>query len=478
MKTLIQNGTIVTAGETFEGDILIDGEIIAAIGRDLPRDGAEVIDARGKHVLPGGIDVHVHLALPFGGTVSSDDFYTGHRAAAFGGTTTAIDFAMQAVGGTLSQALDTWHAKSDDKACIDFGYHAGITDLTDHVMEEIAELPRHGVASIKLFMAYKGVFQVDDATLFRAMERARDVGLLTMVHAENGDAIDILVRQAIEAGNLEPRYHALTRPAELEGEATGRAVAMAEVLDAPLYIVHLTNEHSLVRVQEARMRGSRVHAETCVQYLFFTKDDLARPDFEGAKWVCTPPFRTQKDRELLWNALRDDDLSIVSTDHCPFFFETQKTLGRERFDKIPNGIPAIEERLKVLHEFGVNRNRFDLNRFVALTSTNPAKLFGLEGRKGSIAPGYDADIAIWDMNREQTISAAGSHSNVDYNLWEGTRVRGVPQQVFVRGRLIVDGDRFLGEAGYGRYLHRSCRAPGRTAKARPAAESPLAALQA
>jgi dihydropyrimidinase len=351
-------------------------------------------------------------------------------------------------------------------------------------MDEIKQAPEWGVASLKLFMAYKGALMIDDATLFRAMQQAAQHGLLIMVHAENGDAIDILVRQAREAGRLEPKYHALTRPPELEGEATGRAVAMAEVLGAPLYIVHLTCEPSLVRVQEARSRGSRVHAETCVQYLFFTRDDLDRPGFEGAKWVCTPPFRTVKDQELLWNALRDDDLSVVSTDHCPFYYETQKILGKDDFSRIPNGIPAIEDRLVVLHQAGVNGGQFDLNRFVALTSTNPARLFGLEGRKGSIAPGYDADIAIWDMTRERTVGVATSHSAVDYNLWEGMRVRGVPEKVLVRGRLVVDGERFVGERGYGRYLHRTPR-PARAARRpqpEPAPGTPwvpaLAALQA
>jgi dihydropyrimidinase len=461
MKTLIQNGTIVTAGETFQGDILIDGEMIAAVGRNLDASGATVIDASNKHVLPGGIDVHTHLDLPFGGTVSSDDFHTGHVAAAFGGTTTHLDFAMQPKGGSLKDGLEIWHNKAREKACIDYGFHVGITDPTDAALDEISELPSLGVSSVKMFMAYKGLFQVDDGSLFRALECTRDCGILMMVHAENGDAIDVLVKQAIAAGQLEPKYHALTRPPELEGEATGRAVAMAEVLDAPLYIVHLTCEHSLVRVQEARARGSRVYAETCVQYLFFTRDDLARPGFEGAKWVCTPPFREVKDQELLWNALRDDDLSVVSTDHCPFYYETQKVLGQDNFSKIPNGIPSIEDRLLVLHEASVNGNRFDLNRFVAVTSTNPAKLFGLEGRKGSIAPGYDADIAIWDVNRERTMQVAAGHSAVDYNLYEGMRVRGVPEKVFVRGRLLVEGDRFLGEQGYGRYLHRAPRAvPG------------------
>lgn len=454
MKTLIQNGTIVTAGETFQADVLIEGETIAAVGRNLDPSGATVIDAAGKHVLPGGIDVHTHLDLPFGGTVSSDDFYTGHVAAAFGGTTTQLDFAIQPKGGSLRDGIEEWHAKARGKACIDYGFHAAITDPTEAVLDEIATLPDLGVSTIKVFMAYPGVYMVDDRALFRALERARDAGILTMVHAENGDAIAVLVQEAIDVGHREPKYHALTRPPELEGEATGRAIAMAEVLDAPLYIVHLTNEYSLVRVQEARERGSRVYAETCAQYLFFTKDDLDRPGFEGAKWVCTPPFRTKRDQELLWNALRDDDLSVVSTDHCPFYFETQKVLGRDDFSKIPNGCPVIEDRMKVVHEGGVRGGHFDLNRFVAVTATNPARLFGLAGRKGSIAPGYDADIAIWDMNREQTVSVATSHSAVDYNLFEGMVVRGVPEKVLRRGELIVDGERFLAERGSGQFLHR------------------------
>lgn len=454
MKTLIQNGTIVTASETFQADVLIEDEIISAVGRNLDPSGATVIDAAGKHLLPGGIDVHTHLDLPFGGTVSSDDFYTGHVAAAFGGTTSHLDFAFQPKGGSLHEGLATWHEKARGKACIDYGFHMAITDLNETAVEEIRELPSLGVTSVKMFMAYPGVFMIDDRSLFRALERTRDAGILMMVHAENGDAIDVLVKEAIEAGHLEPKYHALTRPPELEGEATGRAVAMAEVLDAPLYVVHLTCEHALVRVQEARARGSRIYAETCVQYLFFTKEDLARPGFEGAKWVCTPPFRTEKDQELLWNALRDDDLSVVSTDHCSFYYETQKILGRDDFSKIPNGIPAIEDRMKVLHGAGVNGGRMDLNRFVAVTATNPARLFGLAGRKGSIAPGYDADIAIWNMNREHTIRAETSHSAVDYNLFEGITVRGIPERVMVRGRLVVDGDQFVGEKGYGQFLHR------------------------
>ncbi|MDQ2742456.1 MAG: dihydropyrimidinase [Chloroflexota bacterium] len=453
MTTLIKNGTVVTSGGTYSADVLIEGEKIAAIGQSLEAGDAEIIDARGKHVLPGGIDVHTHLDMPFGGTMSSDDFASGQVAAAFGGTTTHLDFVIQPRGASLAQALDLWHGKARDKAAIDYGFHVAITDLTESILDEIATLPEHGVSSIKLFLAYKGTLQVDDTTLFRALGRARDAGVMTMVHAENGDAIEVLVREAVAAGNLAPIHHALTRPPQLEGEATGRAIAMAEVQDAPLYIVHLTCEDALVRVQEARQRGAPVWAETCTQYLFFTKDDLDREGFEGAKYVCSPPFREGKDQELLWAALRDDDLSVVSTDHCPFYYSSQKTLGRDDFSQIPNGIPGIEDRMMVLHEAGVNGGRFDLERFVALTATNPAKLFGLAGRKGSIAPGFDADLAIWDMNVERTIGLT-NHSAVDYNLYEGMTVHGVPETVLVRGRVIVDGDRFLGRSGYGQYLRR------------------------
>ena len=462
MTTLIRNGTIVTAAESYLADILIEGETIAVIGRDLDWAGAEVIDATGKHVLPGGIDVHTHLDLPVGDIRSSDDFNTGQVAAAFGGTTTHIDFADQARGGTLRRALELRQERARDKACIDYGFHVTLADCTEAALQEVADLPGLGVTSLKLFMAYRDRYQLDDASLFRALQQTRDSGMLALVHAENGDVIDILVRQSLNAGQLEPRYHALTRPPQLEGEATGRAIAMAEVLGAPLYVVHLTCEQSLRRVKEARRLGCRVWAEACVQYLFCTKDDLARPGFEGAKWVCTPPFREGRDQELLWEALRDGDLSVVSTDHCPFYYKTQKSLGKGNFARIPNGVPGIEDRLLVLHEAGVNGGRFGLNRFVALTATMPARLFGLSGRKGSLAPGYDADIAIWNMERERTMGVAGSHSAVDYNLYEGMRVRGVPEKVLVRGRLVVDGDRFLGEPGYGCYLHRALPFPAAT----------------
>jgi dihydropyrimidinase len=454
MSILIKGGTVVSAAGSERADVLIEAETVAAVGLDLPTDGAAIVDATGKMVLPGGIDVHTHIDMPLGDISSSDDFFSAHVAAAFGGTTTHIDFANQEKGRTLRAAVDAWHEKACGKAAIDYGFHVTVTDVNEQTRDEIAELPSLGVTTIKMLMAYKGRIMVDDAELFLCLERARDAGILSMVHCENGDVIDILVRRAVAEGKTEPRWHALTRPPQLEGEATGRAIAMAEILNAPLYVVHVTCEPALRRVREARARGANVRAETCVQYLFFTKDDLDRPDFEGAKWVCSPPFREPSDHEALWGALAHGELDVVSTDHCPFWFESQKTLGRDDFSKIPNGCPGIEDRLPVLHEAGVRQGRFDLNRFVSLTATEPARIFGLEGRKGAIAPGYDADIAIWDMDRTRVIGVASSHSRVDHNLYEGMTVRGLPEKVFMRGRLIVHDERFLGERGSGKYLHR------------------------
>ncbi|MDR7484470.1 MAG: dihydropyrimidinase [Armatimonadota bacterium] len=459
MATLLKGGTIVTSAEIYRADVLIVGEQIAAIGRDLPSDGATVVDARGKHLLPGGIDVHTHLDMPLGEIASSDDFHTGHVAAAFGGTTSHLDFVIQPKGASLREALDLWHAKARGKACIDYGFHMTITDPTPAVLDEVVLLPEWGITTVKVLMAYRGRVMVEDADIVRIMRRAGPAGLLTMVHCEHGDAIDLLVQEAAAAGHLEPRYHALTRPPELEGEATGRAIALAAVAGAPLFVVHLTCDLALQQVRAARARGLPVWAETCVQYLFFTADDLARPGFEGAKFVCSPPFRTASDQEALWAGLRDGALSVVSTDHCPFFFATQKTLGRDDFRKIPNGLPVIEDRLTVLHHAGVGGGRFSLNRFVELTATNPARLFGLAPRKGTIAVGADADLALWDLAAERTLGARTHHMNVDYNLFEGLRVRGVPTAVWVRGRQVVDGERFLGEPGTGQFLPRARFAP-------------------
>ena len=460
MSTLITGGTVVTASDTYQADVLIEGEKIAGVGHGFKADNT--IDAKGKYVIPGGIDVHTHLDMPFGGTVASDDFFTGHRAAAFGGTTTHIDFAIQPKGSTLRETLDMWHAKANGKAAVDYGFHLAITDLPDSVMDEIKQAPEWGVTSLKLFMAYKGSLMVDDATLFRAMEQAAQHGLLIMVHAENGDAIDLLVKQALDAGNTDPKYHALTRPPELEAEATNRAIRLAEVAGAPLYVVHVTNSGAAEAIRLARQRGKgRIHGETCTQYFFFTKDDLARPGFEGAKWVCSPPFREQSDQEALWKSVADNDLQVISTDHCDFWYEggrdgrnAGKELGKGDFSKIPNGVPGIEDRMMVLYTHGVRGGRFSLNRWIELCCTNPAKLFGLYPKKGLIAPGADADVVVWDPEATHTLSAKTSHQNTDYNLYEGMKVTGVPSVVLLRGNVIVEGNDWKGTAGSGQFQHR------------------------
>ncbi len=460
MSTVIKGGTVVTASDTFEADVLIEGEQIVAVGRDL--SGDTTIDAGGSYVIPGGIDVHTHLDMPFGGTVSSDDFFTGHQAAAFGGTTMHIDFAIQPKGATLRETLDLWHAKAAGKAAIDYGFHVAITDLPDSVMEEIPRCAEYGVTSLKLFMAYKGALQVDDTTLFRAMQQAAASDLLIMVHAENGDAIDILIKEALARGEHAPKYHALTRPPELEAEATYRAIRLAEVAKAPLYVVHLTNAGALEAVRLAHARGSsHIFAETCVQYFFFTKDDLARPGFEGAKWVCSPPYREVHDQEALWRGVADGSLQVISTDHCPFWFEggrdgrsAGKELGRDSFAAIPNGCPGIEDRMIVLYTHGVRAGRFSLNRWVELCCTNPAKLFGCYPRKGVIAPGSDADVVVWDPQRKGVIAAAAQHQRTDYNLYEGMEVTGLPSVVLSRGRVLVQDGEWKGERGAGAFVPR------------------------
>lgn len=453
-RLLFSGGTVVTAEGMQRADVLVDGERIAAVGLGLSRENTEVIDATGRSLLPGGVDVHTHLDMPLDDIASRDDFYTGHVAAAFGGTTAHIDFVIQSKGGSLREALDQWQGRAEGKAVIDYGFHMTIADPRPDVLQEIARLPEWGVTSVKVLMAYKGRLQLDDAQVFQVLRRAREAGLLTLVHCENGDLIDLLVGEAAAAGRREPRHHALTRPAVLEGEATKRAAALAELADTPLYVVHLTCDAALQEVRAARARGQALWAETCVQYLFFTADDLDRPDFEGAKFVCSPPFRTPADQAALWQGLRDGALSVVSTDHCPFNFGTDKTRGRDDFTKIPNGVPAIEDRLVVLRHGSVGGGRFSFPRFVALTSTNPAKLFGLYPQKGTIAVGADADLVLWDTQQERVLSARTHHMRVDYNLFEGMRVRGVPIGVWVRGTQVVDGTRFTGTAGSGRYLRR------------------------
>jgi dihydropyrimidinase len=461
MSTVLKGGTVVSASDSFPADVLIEGETIVAIGQNL--SGDTTIDASDKYVIPGGIDVHTHLDMPFGGTVSSDDFFTGHRAAAFGGTTMHIDFSIQPKGASLKETLDIWHAKANGKAAIDYGFHIAITDLTEAIMAEIPNCIDYGVPSLKLFMAYKGALQVDDTTLFRAMQQAAENDLLIMVHAENGDAIDVLVKEAIANGELEPKYHALTRPPQLEAEATSRAIRLSEVAGSALYVVHVTNAAAMQAIRESRARGyqNKIFGETCTQYFFFTKDDLAREGFEGAKWVCSPPFREESDHEPLWGAVADNSLQIVSTDHCPFWFEggkdgkqPGKELGKASFGAIPNGCPGIEERMMLLYTHGVSTGKISLNRWVELTSTNPAKLFGCYPQKGTISPGADADIVVWDPNSSYTITADALHHNTDYTLYEGWEVKGRPSVVLSRGRVLVEGDQWKGEQGAGRFVKR------------------------
>ena len=453
---IITNGRIVTATDTYAGDIAIrDGKIVA-IGQGLPRDNAaKIIDAGGRHVFPGGIDVHTHLDMPFGGTTSSDDFETGTRAAAFGGTTTLIDFAIQYKGQTLRTALDSWLKKAESKAVSDYSFHCIITDLASAQLEEMNALVRDGVTSFKLFMAYPGVFMLDDATIFKALQASGKNGGLVCMHAENGGAIDVIVQQALAEGKKAPKYHALTRPTTAEAEATARAIALAEMAGAPVYIVHLSCDDALEKVREARDRGLPVYAETCPQYLYLSIENFDVPGFDGAKYVFTPPLREKWHQERLWNGLKRDHLQVVSTDHCPFCFKEQKELGRDDFTKIPNGGPGIEHRLSLIYSGGVAAGRFSVNRFVELVSTTPAKLFGLYPRKGTIAVGSDADLVIFDSGRKHIISATNHHMRVDYSMFEGIEVTGMPETVLSRGRVIVDGDKFLGRPGRGEFLRRS-----------------------
>jgi dihydropyrimidinase len=456
MSVLIKGGRIITAADDYVGDLLVEGERISLIGESLDVEADRTVDAAGKYVLPGLVDPHTHLDMPFGGTVTVDDFESGQTSAAFGGTTCHVDFVIQPQGQSFGEALETWHGKREGKALIDNGFHMAVTDLREGgSLEELASLPDQGVTSYKLFMAYKGSLMVDDETLFRTMEVASETGALVMVHAENGDAIDVLVKQALAAGNTEPKYHALTRPPETEGEATNRAIQLARVAGASLYVVHVSCAEAVEPIALAREKGWDVWGETCTQYLFVDYTFLERPSFEGAKYVYTPPPRDKANQDVLWNAVRTDVLSAISTDHCAFLWDGQKTLGRDDFSKIPNGGPGLENRLHMIHEFGVRQGRITLNRMVELLSTNPAKLFGLYPRKGTIAVGSDADIVVFDPERRHTITAAGHHSRVDYNLYEGTEVRGSPQLVLLRGNVLVEGDRLVAEPGIGQFVRRA-----------------------
>jgi dihydropyrimidinase len=472
MRTVISGGTVVTATGTMPADVLIDGELIASLAAredDSARwpstDTAptpatrwtgtadRVIDATGKYVLPGGIDVHTHMEMPFGGTFSADTFETGTRAAAWGGTTTIVDFAVQAKGTSLLATLDKWHAKADGNCAIDYGFHMIISDVNETSLKEMDACIAAGVNSFKMFMAYPGVFYATDGEILLAMQQAARSGATIMMHAENGIAIDQLVAQALAAGKTDPVQHGLTRPPELEGEATSRAIALAKVAGSPLYIVHLSAIQALAAVAEARNTGQNVFAETCPQYLYLSLDDLGRPGFEGAKYVASPPLRPVEHQRSLWQGLRTNDLSVVSTDHCPFCFAEQKELGVGDFSKIPNGIPGVEHRMDLLHQ-GVVSGEISLPRWVEISATTPARMFGLYPRKGVIQPGADADIVIYDPTARQTLSVGTHHMNVDYSAYEGMQITGQVLTTLSRGRVIVDNNEYQGTPAHGHFLPR------------------------
>src|SRR5262245_604599 len=457
MRTLITNGTIVTAEGSSAADVLIDGETIVQIGAGLAATGVSAdrtIDASGKWVIPGAIDVHTHMELPFGGTFAKDTFETGTRAAAFGGTTTIIDFAVQGKGQALREGLDAWHAKAEGKATIDYGFHMIRSDVTDATLSEMDTLVDEGVTDFKLFTAYPGVFFSDDGAIFRAMQQTAKNGGLILMHAENGLAIDVVAADLVAEGKTDPYYHGVARYPIFEGEATNRVIRLAEAAGVPVYIVHLSARDALDAVRAARDRGTAAYAETCPQYLFLSLDDLGN-GFEGAKYVCSPPLRPADHQAELWTGLVKDDLQLVSTDHCPFDFEGQKDLGKGDFRKVPNGLPGVEDRVDLLHDGGVVGGRISRERWVEIISTSPAKLFGMYPRKGAIAVGSDADIVVYDPNAKHTISAKTHHMDVDYSCYEGRSVRGRSDIVLSRGSVIVRDGEFTGRKGAGKFVKRS-----------------------
>jgi dihydropyrimidinase len=470
MGILIQNGTVINANSTERADVLIEGEHIALVAPHIPPANHQVVDATNLLILPGGIDVHTHLDMPFGGTTSADDYLSGTRAAAIGGTTSVIDFALQSRGHTLAEALEIWRAKAAGKACIDYSLHMAITDLNPHggnanpTLAEMDDMVAAGIPTFKLFMAYPNVLMIDDGLMFRVMQKAASLHALCLIHAENGSAIDVIVAQALAEGKTAPHFHALTRSTQAEAEATHRAIALAEMAGASVYIVHLSNSDALRELRAAQARGLRAVAETCTQYLVLSlEDQMPGKSWEEAKYVFTPPLRSKSNHAPLWQALADGALSVVSTDHCPFRFSDQKSLGKSDFTKIPNGGPGIENRLQLLWHHGVNNGLLTPQQFVALSSTNPARIFGMPA-KGVIAPGYDADILLWDPNADYTISAATQAMNTDYSMFEGWHVKGNTAKVFSRGQMIVDanqdGHAFIGIPGHGRFLKREANAGG------------------
>src|ERR671914_1341890 len=457
---LFSGGTVVSAEGSYRADVLVEDEKIFAIGADLAANDAETVDASGKLVMPGFIDAHTHMDMPFGGTVTADDWATGTEAAAAGGTTMIIDFALQEEGGTLAGAYETWTEKARDKAVIDYGFHVAITDLRDDIKAELPDLAAKGVASVKIFMAYKGTpLYTEDDDLFETLQLSKDAGVLVLVHAENGDAIAKLQEQALARGDVAPRFHALTRPEAVEAEATNRAIRLAEVAGAPILAVHVSCAAALEAIHLAHERGQTVYAETCPQYFAFSYDDLAREGFAGAKYVCSPPLRDESNRPALWNGLKVGDLQIFGSDHCSFNYKEQKELGKDDFTLIPNGLPGAEERAMTLWTLGVREGKLSENQFVAVLSTNQARIYGAYPRKGTLAPGADADIVLWDPELTTRATAENRHGNVDYTPYEGMTFNGGPTSVYVRGNLVYRGGGVVGEHGSGRFIGRSFSAP-------------------
>lgn len=466
MKKIILGGTIVSTSDEYKADILIEDEKITQIGIDLSNlDADEIVDANGKLILPGGVDVHTHFDLPMFNTISSDDHYTGHKAAAFGGTTTVMDFVPQS-GNDLRKDVMGWLEKSEPKAAIDYGFHMNISQFNEEVADQIPGLIDLGITSLKVFTAYNSTLRLQDADIFKVMRIAKKYGFLTMLHAENGDIIDILVQEAIADGNLTPEWHAHTRPAWGAVEAVARGISFSAHTGAPLYIVHMNAAGEVDQLEYGRDLGLPVMGETCPQYLFFTVENLQQPD--GSKWICSPPMRTEEDNQRLWTGIMDGTIQVVGTDHCPFFYNGTKSikyegmevripgkeLGIGDFTKIPNGLPGVGDRLPILWTEGVGKGRITSNQFVAVTASNPAKIFGLYPQKGVIQPGSDADIVIWDPEMKVTYGVEWSQHRTDYNLYEGWELEGYPEKVFLRGKCIVDGKKWLGKAGAGKFIER------------------------
>lgn len=464
MKKIIRNGTLVTASETFIADIMIEDEKIISIGNDINEPGIEVIDATGKYIFPGGIDPHTHFDLPMFGTVSSDDHYTGGKAAAFGGTTTVMDFAVLE-NNDFQHSLDLWYRLAE-KSSVDYSFHMNLTNFDDSLAKQLPLLRDNGITTLKVFTAYNGRLRLDDSKIFKALLNAKDNGMLVMVHCENGDVIEELIPKALSAGHTSAAWHAYTRPKWGAVESTMRMCAMSQQADAPVYIVHMNAGGEADMLQYSRERGVKVMGETCPPYLFFTTKDMEKPD--GSKWICSPPMRDDEDNQRLWHALSSNTLQTVGTDHCPFFFDGTKPityegkqiaipgkeLGKDNFTKVPNGLPGVQDRMPILWSYGVRTGKITMNQFVAYTSTNAAKIFGMYPQKGALIPGADADIVIWDPNKELTYGVAHSHQRTDYNLYEGWKIVGYPEKVFLRGKMIVDGDTWHGKAGAGKFIKR------------------------